>query len=63
MDDATRELDELSGTLDAVEAAMARLNDGTYGRCEESGEPLKELLAGAPAAVHCGRCAQTSTDI
>lgn len=40
--------------LDDVEAALAKLDDGTYGRCETCGEPLGEQrLAGAPTERFC----------
>ncbi len=49
-------LAECEATLDQVDAALARLADGSYGVCLTCGEPiLEERLAVAPAAVSCGR--------
>jgi len=60
--DAT-ELDDLSRQLHAVEAAMARLDAGTYGTCQDCAEPIAEttLLADATAS-RCGTCADTRLD-
>lgn len=50
-------LAECEATLDQVDAALARLADGSYGLCATCGEPIpEERLAVAPAAVFCGRC-------
>ena len=43
--------------LAAVEAAIQRLDDGTYGRCLRCGEPIaSERLAALPWAAHCIGC-------
>lgn len=43
-----------------VEHAMARLDDGTYGRCEACDLPIDDdLLAATPARRLCGACAPT----
>ena len=48
--------------LDQVDAALARLDDGTYGRCTRCGDPLDDgRLAGDPTALLCGGCASTPT--
>ncbi len=40
--------------LDHVEAAVARLDDGTYGRCEVCGDEIAEArLEAMPAARSC----------
>jgi len=40
--------------LDDVEAALAKLDEGAYGRCETCGEPLDEQrLATAPTERFC----------
>jgi len=40
--------------VQAVEAALARLEDGSYGRCAGCGQPIAaERLAALPAAVTC----------
>ncbi len=42
--------------LDSIERALARVADGTYGRCEECGEEIGDaLLEAAPAATRCAR--------
>lgn len=46
------ELAALEADLDAVDAALARLDDGTYGTCEECGAPL-EGLDEDPLARRC----------
>ena len=44
--------------LDEVDAALARLDTGTYGTCEGCGEPNgPDRLAALPAARLCIRCA------
>jgi len=48
-------LEEAEGTLDALDAALRRLDAGTYGRCEVCEEPLGEaLLAERPLTRRCG---------
>ena len=42
--------------LDAVEAALSRLDDETYGLCATCAEPINdEVLASAPTATLCGQ--------
>jgi RNA polymerase-binding transcription factor DksA len=49
---------ELAGTLKDVEAALARLEAGTYGTCERCGEPIgDDRLEAMPAARRCISCA------
>jgi DnaK suppressor protein len=49
MDDAIAE--SLRNRLDAIERALHRLDDGTYGRSVQSGEPIPdERLEADPAA-------------
>jgi DnaK suppressor protein len=44
--------------LAAVDAALGRLADGSYGVCERCGQPIGEdRLAARPAARTCVRCA------
>ncbi|GAB3997682.1 TraR/DksA family transcriptional regulator [Nocardioides marmoraquaticus] len=44
--------------LAEVDAALARLGDGTYGRCERCGEPIPEArLLARPSARTCVPCA------
>jgi RNA polymerase-binding protein DksA len=49
----------LRDTLADVEAALRRMDTGTYGRCERCGEPIAdERLEALPAARLCLRCKQ-----
>ena len=44
--------------LDQVEAAIYRIEDGSYGRCDECGEQIpKSRLDAIPYAADCVRCA------
>src|SRR5204863_10212014 len=46
------------GTLGAIELALEKIEEGTYGSCEEcEGEIAKLRLQAIPYAVHCIRCA------
>ncbi len=48
-------LDAAESTLADVEHALARLDAGTWGTCEQCGAPLGQVvLAEAPAARSCG---------
>ena len=50
-------VDAVDGLLDEVERALARLDDGTYGRCEGCGEPIDDgRLAELPIVRTCGSC-------
>jgi DnaK suppressor protein len=43
--------------LELVEAALARLDAGTYGTCQRCGRPIAdERLAALPWAAHCIEC-------
>jgi RNA polymerase-binding protein DksA len=45
-------------TLDQIEAALQRIEDGRYGRCEACGEQIpKTRLDAIPYAADCERCA------
>ncbi|WP_420174929.1 TraR/DksA family transcriptional regulator [Luteococcus sp. OSA5] len=49
----------LAGVLDQVERAMTKLDDGSYGRCDECGEPIGEArLEFRPWSVRCVEHAQ-----
>ena len=53
-------VEEARHQLAEVEAARARLADGTYGTCERCGEPIGEgRLEARPTARTCIRCAVT----
>jgi DnaK suppressor protein len=50
-------LSDLRQDLDEVEAAMERLDDGTYGRCEGCGSPFSAAdLEAQPALRRCLSC-------
>jgi RNA polymerase-binding transcription factor DksA len=50
-------VDTVDALLDEVELALARLDDGTYGRCELCGEAIDDgRLAAQPIIRTCGRC-------
>jgi DnaK suppressor protein len=47
------------GTLTQIEASLERIEDGTYGQCEECGMKIpKSRLNAIPYAILCVRCAQ-----
>jgi DnaK suppressor protein len=51
-------LDQARAHLAELDTAVARLDDGSYGRCQQCGEPIAdERLAARPASVTCIRCA------
>ena len=44
--------------LDQIEAAIERIEDGTYGQCEECGRKIaKPRLEAIPYTARCVRCA------
>ena len=46
-------------TLDAIEASLERIEEGTYGKCEECGGVIpKTRLNAIPYASHCIKCQQ-----
>ena len=46
------------GILDQIEAAIRRVEDGSYGRCKNCGEQIpKTRLDAVPYAADCVRCA------
>ena len=47
-------LSSLENEMDEVQAALDRLEEGTYGRCEACGRPIGgERLAALPATRYC----------
>jgi DnaK suppressor protein len=45
-------------TLDQIEAAIERIEDSSYGRCEQCGEQIPQTrLDAIPYAAECERCA------
>jgi len=62
-DDAHRTaVDAVDGLLDEVELALARLDDGTYGRCQECGSVIgDDELAANPVIRVCVSCSTASS--
>jgi DnaK suppressor protein len=55
-------VDAVDALLDEVELALARLDDGTYGRCEACGAPIDDArLADTPIERTCGTCVAGGT--
>ena len=51
------EISRTAAELQAVDAALARIADGTYGACVECGEPIPYArLAAYPTAARCIAC-------
>jgi len=51
-------------TLDQIETALQRVEDGGYGRCEECGEPIpKNRLDAIPYAALCVQCASQEEEV
>ena len=47
------------GTLELVHEAIGRIEAGTFGRCQECGEPIaKPRLQALPYTRHCIQCAR-----
>ena len=47
------------GTLEQVHEALDRIHAGTFGRCQECGEPIaKPRLQALPYTRHCIQCAR-----
>jgi RNA polymerase-binding transcription factor DksA len=52
---------QVRGHLAEVEAAVQRLDDGTYGTCDRCGQPIgRARLEARPAARTCIGCARLS---
>jgi RNA polymerase-binding protein DksA len=53
-------ISQLEETLIAVERALAKLDEGTYGQCENCGKPIGEArLEAMPATRYCIDCASS----
>ena len=51
-------LDQARDHLADIEAALRRVDDGSYGRCESCGQPIASgRLAARPTATRCVACA------
>lgn len=49
---------QLTDALSAVETALRKLDNGTYGTCERCGKPISEArLEAKPASAYCIDCA------
>ena len=47
------------GTLESIEGALEKIEDGVYGLCEDCDGPIsKTRLSAIPYASHCIKCAQ-----
>ena len=52
------DVDSIEALLDQVDGALARLDDGSYGRCESCGTIIADArLAELPTARTCAGCA------
>lgn len=50
-------VDSLKRSLDEVDLALARIADGTYGKCVNCGKDIGEArLENRPSATHCVDC-------
>jgi RNA polymerase-binding transcription factor DksA len=58
-----RTIDAVDTLLDQVEAALGRLDDGTYGTCRTcSGVIDDHRLAATPTAEECSACAESAPE-
>ena len=49
------------GTLEAIELALERIEDGTFGECDECGLRIpKARLNALPYVAHCVKCAENA---
>ena len=54
-------LEQAAAQLVDLDAALARLDDGTYGSCQQCGDPIPAgRLEARPATRTCITCARTS---
>jgi RNA polymerase-binding transcription factor len=54
--DHEKVMDTAEATLDAVDAALDRLTQGSYGKCADCGEPIPdERLEALPTVTTCER--------
>ena len=50
--------------LDQIDGALEQIEDGSYGRCEECGEPIpKPRLEAIPYAAVCIQCASRREEV
>ena len=63
MTDGPDELASLSDSLDRVEAALSRIDDGTYGACGHCAQAMDEAaLVRDPSGSVCSSCSQARID-
>lgn len=63
LDDVARLDSRVVDELRKIEAALARMKSGSYGRCENCGRPIaSKRLQAIPWTMVCKRCAQHSED-
>jgi DnaK suppressor protein len=61
--DPEEAIDVVDLRLHEVEAALARLDDGTYGTCQECGGVIEDhRLAESPTTQACTACASAPSD-
>jgi RNA polymerase-binding transcription factor DksA len=59
---AEADIDAIDAQLDDVERSLARIDAGTYGRCEACGTLIDDAeLAVDPNAARCGGCRSVDT--
>ncbi len=60
--DPSSRVEEIEHLLDAVESALDRLDDGTYGTCATCGQPIDDARLRADAtALECAVCDARTT--
>ncbi|MGA2208415.1 MAG: TraR/DksA C4-type zinc finger protein [Acidimicrobiales bacterium] len=60
--DESAELASIEARLEVIDAALRRLDDGTYARCDSCGRAIEdERLATEPAARWCASCARAAS--
>ena len=57
-------VDLRKGTLEKIDHALKKLEEGTYGICEDCGNGISEQrLKALPFAVHCVECKQSREEL
>ncbi|MCC7201047.1 MAG: TraR/DksA C4-type zinc finger protein [Nitrospirae bacterium] len=57
-------VDLRKGTLEKIDHALKKLDEGTYGICEDCGNEISEQrLKALPFAVHCVECKQRREEL